>query len=65
MIQEGTNVRYVFTNEGDNANRIEVGIGKRFDDKLEIISEILKEGDQLVIEGQARLIAGDKLELVK
>jgi membrane fusion protein (multidrug efflux system) len=64
MIQEGTNVRYVFTNDGGNANRIEVGLGKRFDDKLEIISEILKEGAQIVIEGQARLIAGDKLELV-
>jgi hypothetical protein len=42
-----------------------VGIGKRFDDRLEIISDILKIGDQLITEGQARLIAGDKIEIVK
>ena len=47
------------------AKRIEVLIGKRFDDRLEIISDNLKEGDRLVTEGQARLITGDKIEIVK
>ena len=65
MIQEGTNLRYVFTAENGKANRIVVGIGKRFDDRLEIISDVLNVGDQLVTEGQARLIAGDKIEILE
>lgn len=64
LIQEGTNTRFVFVDRNNTAERIEVGIGKRFDDKLEIISENLKEGDHLVTEGQARLINGDKIEII-
>ncbi len=65
LVQEGTNIRYVFVENNNVAQRIEVLIGKRFDDQLEIISENLKEGDKLVTEGQARLINGDKIEIVK
>ncbi len=65
LVQEGTNIRYVFVAENNMAKRVEVLIGKRFDDQLEIISETLKEGSDLVIEGQSRLINGDKLEIVK
>ena len=65
LIQEGTNIRFVFVERNNTAERIEVGIGKRFDDQLEIISENLKEGDHLVTEGQARLINGDKIEIIK
>ena len=65
LIQEGTNTRFVFVDRNNTAERIEVGIGKRFDDQLEIISENLKEGDHLVTEGQARLINGDKIEIIK
>lgn len=65
LVQEGTNIRYVFVAENSVARRIEVLIGKRFDDQLEIISETLKEGSSLVIEGQSRLINGDKIEVVK
>jgi RND family efflux transporter MFP subunit len=64
MMQEGTNQRFVFTAENGKATRIVVGIGKRFDDRLEVISDVLKVGDQLITEGQARLIAGDKIEIV-
>lgn len=65
MIQEGTNLRYVFVAENGDAKRVSVEIGKRFDDKLEIISDVFKEGDQLITEGQSRLIAGDKVDVVK
>jgi RND family efflux transporter MFP subunit len=64
MIQEGTNIRYVFTSDKGTARRVVVEIGKRFDDRLEILSEDLIAGDQLITEGQARLIAGDKIEIV-
>jgi RND family efflux transporter MFP subunit len=65
LVQEGTNTRFVFVTRSNSAERIEVSIGKRFDDQLEIISANLKEGDNLVTEGQSRLINGDKIEIVK
>ena len=65
LMQEGTNIRYVYLAENGVANRVEVKIGKRFDDSLELISEALKEGDQLVIEGQQRLLPGDRINIVK
>jgi RND family efflux transporter MFP subunit len=65
LLQEGTNVRYVFIEDQGVAKRTEVLIGKRFDDRLEIISDNLKEGDNLVSEGQSRLFNNDKIEIVK
>lgn len=65
LVQEGTNLRYVFAEENNLARRIEVTIGKRFDDQLEIISETLKEGDKLVTEGQSKLINGQKIDVIK
>jgi RND family efflux transporter MFP subunit len=65
LVQEGTNTRFVFVARSNSAERIEVSIGKRFDDQLEIISANLKEGENLVTEGQSRLINGDKIEIVK
>lgn len=64
LVQEGTNIRFVYVERTGLAQRIEVIIGKRFDDQLEIISYNLKEGDNLVTQGQARLINGDKIEIV-
>jgi RND family efflux transporter MFP subunit len=65
MVQEGTNLRYVFVASDGKAKRIEVIIGKRFDDSLEIVSEEIKEGDLLIVEGQSRLTSGDKIEIVR
>jgi RND family efflux transporter MFP subunit len=64
LVQEGTNTRFVYVEKSKTAQRIEVTIGKRFDDQLEIISDNLKEGDKLVTEGQARLINGDKIDVI-
>lgn len=65
LVQEGTNIRFVFVARTNTAERIEVTIGKRFDDQLEVISSNIKEGDRLVTEGQAKLINGDKIEITK
>lgn len=65
LMQEGTNIRYLFIAENGFAKRVEVEIGKRFDASLEILSDVLKEGDQLITEGQARLITGDKIDIVR
>ena len=40
-------------------------MGKRFDDKIEIISNDIKEGDELVVVGQAKLVDGVKLNISK
>ena len=64
----GSNDRYVFVADGNTARRVAVTMGQRFDDRIEIIPVIpgdLKEGDQLVVTGQARLIDGAKLEIVE
>ena len=64
----GSNDRYVFTNQDGTAHRVAVTLGQRFDDRIEVMPVIpgdLKEGDQLVVTGQARLVDGAKLEVVK
>jgi RND family efflux transporter MFP subunit len=64
LVQEGTNIRYVFVAENGLAKRVEVMLGKRFDDQLEIISEALIEGVSLITEGQSKLINDDKIQIV-
>lgn len=61
----GSNERYVFVNDGGKAKRVTITLGKRFDRDVEIISEELKEGDELIVVGQGRLVDGVKLEIVK
>ncbi|OFY64715.1 MAG: hypothetical protein A2V64_11305 [Bacteroidetes bacterium RBG_13_43_22] len=65
LLQEGTNIRYVFIEDQGIAKRVEVIIGKRFDDRLEIISDNISEGDKLVSEGQSRLLNNDRIETVQ
>lgn len=61
----GSNERYVFINDNGIARRKSVKLGQRFDEMIEIISNGIKEGDQIVVVGQARLIDGVKLNVVK
>ena len=64
----GSNERYVFINQNGIAKRITVLLGQRFDDRIEIMPlnpGELNENDQIVITGQARLVDGSKLEIVK
>ncbi len=61
----GSNERYIFLNNNGLAKRVSVNLGQRFDDKVEILSSEIKEGDQLVSVGQAKLIDGVKLSIVE
>ena len=64
----GSNDRYVFVNDGGTARRVAVTLGQRFDDRSEVLpieESAMKAGDQLVVTGQARLVDGDKLEIVE
>jgi membrane fusion protein, multidrug efflux system len=61
---QGSNERYVFIEENGTARRVVVNIGKRFDDKLEMISDEIKEGSNLIVSGQAKLVNGDRVNVV-
>jgi RND family efflux transporter MFP subunit len=61
---QGSNERYVFLEENGVAKRISVTIGQRFDEMVEVISQDLKEGDQLIITGQSRLVDKVPVEIV-
>ena len=61
---QGSNDRYLFVDENGTAKRIEVEMGKRFDDKVEVISTVLKPGDKVVINGQDRLLDGSEIQVV-
>lgn len=61
----GANNRYVFLNDNGVAKRVEVTMGQRFDDLIEIKANGIKEGDEIVTVGQAKLVNGVKLDIVK
>jgi RND family efflux transporter MFP subunit len=61
----GSNERYVFINDGNVAKRVRVTLGKRFNELIEIFSDELKEGDELITVGQAKLIDGIRLNVVE
>lgn len=60
---QGANDRYVFLNDNGKAKRVTVKLGQRFDDRVELISDEINPGDELVVEGEARLVDGVKLSI--
>lgn len=62
---QGSNDRYVFINRDGVAKRVGVKLGKRFDDQVELISDEIREGDELIVVGQGRLVDGSKLNITK
>ncbi|MFV0520986.1 MAG: efflux RND transporter periplasmic adaptor subunit [Mangrovibacterium sp.] len=65
MKLDGTNKRYVFVVRDNKAVYVDVKISARFDDSLEIKSDDLKEGDQLVVSGQVNLNNKDQVKVVE
>lgn len=63
--QEGTNNRFVFVNDNGTAKQVKVQLGKRIDDKIEIIAEGVNEGSEIVVQGQANLLNGSAINVVK
>ena len=62
---QGADNRYVYVNNGGVAKYVAVTLGQRFDDQVEIISDEINAGDELIVVGQSRLVDGVKLEIVK
>lgn len=65
LLQEGTNDRYLFVEENGVAVRRSVELGKRFDDMVEIAGGNIRENENLIVEGQARLSDGQKVDIKK
>lgn len=61
----GANDRYVFIVEDGRAKRVAVTLGQRFDQDIEIISDEIKEGVEMVTTGQHKLVDGVKLNIVE
>lgn len=61
---QGSNERFLFTVENGLARRISVEMGRRYDDLVEVVSEELEQGDQVIVSGQARLLDGMKVEVI-
>jgi membrane fusion protein, multidrug efflux system len=60
---QGSNERYLFVEENGIARRVSVTIGKRYDDSIEVYSDELNPGDNVIISGQARLLDGVQVEV--
>lgn len=61
----GANDRYIFINDNGRAKRIAVTLGQRFDQNVEIISDELEEGMEMVTVGQHKLVDGSKINIVR
>jgi membrane fusion protein (multidrug efflux system) len=64
MQQPGTNDKYIFIHKDGVAQKVFVRIGERYDEYLEIISDQLKGGEELIFAGQNRLEDKDSLRVV-
>ncbi|MBN2635803.1 MAG: efflux RND transporter periplasmic adaptor subunit [Prolixibacteraceae bacterium] len=62
---QGSNERYLFVSENGKAKRVAVEMGERYDDMVEVISNSLKSGDKIVINGQDRLLDGTEIQVVQ
>ncbi len=65
LTQEGTNTKYIFVSDNGVAHRFNVKTGKRFDDKIEIISDKIIPGQQLIIAGQGNLMEGYRVNTIQ
>ena len=62
---QGANDRYVFINKEGKSKRVSVILGKRFEDKIELISDEIQEGDELIVVGQGRVIDGSPITITQ
>ena len=62
--QSGSGARYVFVYDSGKVEYIQVELGRRIENEFEILSGI-KNGDQVVVSGQSRLVDGAAAKVVK
>lgn len=59
----GANDRYVFINNEGRAQRVSVEMGDRFGDDVEISAPEIKDGVELITQGESRLVDSVKIEV--
>ena len=59
----GSNERYIYVNDNGTARRVFVQLGERYDDKIEIFSDGVNPGDEIVVTGAEKLVDGVKLKI--
>jgi multidrug efflux pump subunit AcrA (membrane-fusion protein) len=59
----GSNERYIYVNDNGTARRVFVQLGERYDDKIEIVSDGVNPGDEIVVTGAEKLVDGVKLKI--
>lgn len=62
--QAGTNNRYIFIEENGIGKKVQVQVGERLDDQLELIPNGIKNGNKLIYAGHVNLMDGDKVNVV-
>lgn len=60
----GSNERYLFLNDHGTAKRVTVEIGQRINRLVEVVSDVVADGDEVVTQGQARLVDGAQMEIM-
>ncbi len=64
--EDGTNNRYIYIiDKNKKSKRVNVEILQRFDEKIEIYSNEIKEGDLIVTAGQEKLENGVEVKIIK
>ena len=59
----GSNERYIYVNDNGVARRVFVKLGDRYDDKIEIFSDGVNPGDEIVVTGAEKLVDGVKIKI--
>ena len=59
----GANDRYIYLNDGGVARRVFVQMGQRFDDRVEVFADEVREGVEVVTTGAEKLVDGCKLNV--
>lgn len=62
--QTGTNTRYIFVHENGKCTRKTVELGERIDDKLELVPNGIKGGEELIYAGHLNLMDGDAVKVI-
>ncbi len=62
--QSGSNDKYIFVENNGVVEYRKVQLGRRIEDKIEVISGIA-DGENVVITGQSKLMDGTKVEVIK
>ena len=61
----GSNERYIYVNDNGVAKRVFVKIGERYDDRIEVMSDELVPGEEIVVTGAEKLVDGVKLKIAR